>query len=438
MPRYASPFPNDISSLIARYEFQDIDKAIADIALGYAPDGIKNETPFREGKRNLIIKTANHPWEILSVASLTQFFPTDETEILFFMPKGYAFLRPQDFPYNVTEIADTKSLLEYVKAANPENIYLQVSPHVNSEYLVILFHYFFFDANLIVEFYDMGCFFSDEIHRNTRNFSDKNILESNLGNWISLTKAKAVVVKSGGQAWQDFSQKSTVPCYTIYPMLDDETLLAAGEFAEKKWSPASDVRVLYAGSVTSSELRNGSKISPGANFLRYFEAMFQTDDVQLSIYNAAHKSDADSENPKFSVLVDWLSDFGDKVTYHKSIPQHKLLEIQASHDLGFFCVHYEEDPVEHIGRIAIPNRVMSYLCTGMPVIVDIYAEFIAELVESYNAGILIDPANPEEIGEKLRRADLPLLRQGAVKLRQDLVAHNSRELDRLKKLVVVS
>ena len=93
---------------------------------------------------------------------------------------------------------------------------------------------------------------------------------------------------------------------------------------------------------------------------------------------------------------------------------------------------------EQVGRVAIPNRVMSYICSGLPVIVDTRAEFTASMISAYNAGVLVDPASPNDLERKLRSADITALRQGTAELKQALIQQNQQQLKKLQSVIFTS
>ncbi len=418
--RFASDFPPSVTYLTERFGHSGLSAALDRLCRRHleTPVPAQVSPPATD---TLIVRTANHPWEVLSEESLDRLFPQRRKPCLFYMPKGYAWSGGFSGEVTVESVQTPDQLIAAIGRINPHTLYLQVGPHTKSEFLAGLIAARFPSARLIVEFYDMSCFFSDAIQRDVRGYSPEDIEDSWTGIAAALTLADHVIVKAGGDDWQRFAATAAAQCHTFFPMLDNAFLIDQGDAARRTWKPAEGIRVLFGGAVTASELEHGPERTPGANFLRYFEALGQSENCVLDIFNAA---DRDGRQSEFEILQRWCAGFGGRVRYHASVDQGALLAWHADADFGFFCVHYPEDPVEHVGRMAIPNRMMTHVCGGVPIIVDDRATYMAYLVRRFDAGVVLDPGDMAALPRLLDKQDMKDLRAGVQEMKSWMLSQN--------------
>ena len=77
---------------------------------------------------------------------------------------------------------------------------------------------------------------------------------------------------------------------------------------------------------------------------------------------------------------------------------------------------------------------MGYLMAGLPVIVDTYFEYQAELIQEFNAGIIIEPENMNNLAEIIKNTDPTPLRQGVRDLRLYMMNENAKTFAQLQAL----
>ncbi|MEQ9489820.1 MAG: hypothetical protein RIM72_12610 [Alphaproteobacteria bacterium] len=426
--RFASDFPPSVTYLTERFGHSDLASALDRLCRRHLGKSSPAQAPPPDSSV-LVVRTANHPWEVLSEASLELLFPNRRKPCLFFMPKGYAWSGGYTGDVEAEVVTTADHLIQAIGQINPHSLYLQVGPHTKSEFLAGLITARFPALRLIVEFYDMSCFFSDTIQRDVRDCTAEDIEDSWAGIAAALTLADDVIVKAGGDDWLRFSETAAARCHTFFPMLDNAFLIDQGDAARRAWKPADAIRVLFGGAVTASELEHGPERTPGANFLRYFEAIGRSENCAIDVFNAADRGDGEG---RFATLRSWCAGFDGKVRYHPAIGQADLLARHSSADFGFFCVHYPEDPVEHVGRMAIPNRMMTHVCGGVPVIVDDRAALMADLVRRFDAGVVIDPADLADLPNLVAGRDMATLRAGIQEMKSWMLSQNQVCLDALR------
>lgn len=375
----------------------------------------------------LTIKTASHPWEVIDDWSLLGMAGERGLERFSFMPRGYTLTPDPNGPDIPTTdfTGNIRAFFQAVLAYRTDTIYLQVSPHTRSEYLVYLIRYLRPTAKLLVEFYDMGALFSPGRLKAGIGYTDEECCVASLAAWSAGTSADAVIAKSSGEDWRRLATSFNCPAFSWFPM--HARLTKAEETSCSAPAPNNRIRrVVFAGSLGDTELKKGPSAAMDANFLETLAILMQHDQIQLGIFNAADRRLLGDKEQRFSAVEDWFNMFDPRHRYSPAIAEIDLIVSMQDYDFGFFCVHYDDPVIEHVGRLAIPNRVMAYLSAGLPIIVDTYAEAVSELVARFNAGIVIDPKDYRELPQRLVDADMENLKTGAGNLARHIVKLNEQ------------
>ena len=197
-------------------------------------------------------------------------------------------------------------------------------------------------------------------------------------------------------------------------------------------------RVLYAGAMSARELAGGLGSVPGANLVRYFDAVGRDPRLRLDIVNAVHGGADEDASPKFNALLARYPLAGavdQPISYHRAMTRDALIDFSAGHALGICAAHYREDKVMEVTRMGIPNRVMTYLAAGLPAVLDNRFEFAAELIGSEGAGAVIEAGDFGGFVETLATLDLAAARAGCARLRQSMLRANDRSLATLRQML---
>lgn len=379
----------------------------------------------------LIIKTASHPWEVLDDSSILSVLSHCKTvRRILFMPLGY--------PIGVATsglVSDTRDLASNVKdlveeLADPSLgfLYLQIGPHVKSEILILLARVLRPDVRIIAEFYDMGALFAVDYLTGTRGFNEQDVAITRLAAWAAAQGSGMTIQKADGAPVRRLFDTYESNVFIWNPM-DSVLRQSLSEFRDGR-SPSTNrnavdtYTVAFAGSLSDVEITQGTEASPSANMTETLATLMRDERLSVTIFNPADRRDDAPTQERFLRVEAWLNGFGSRHTYKSAIPQERLLNELRHYDFGFFCVHYADTQVQHVGRFAIPNRVMAYLSAGLPVIVDSHASTIAEWISEYNAGIVIDPREFATLPDKICSADRAALRAGAIALCEELVRRN--------------
>ncbi len=97
----------------------------------------------------------------------------------------------------------------------------------------------------------------------------------------------------------------------------------------------------------------------------------------------------------------------DRVRFKSAVPPDQLHPYTCSADIGVTLL--EDSCLNH--RYALPNKLFEYLMAGLPVLGSDLPE-IGGIIEKYDAGCVVYPDDPREIGRVLQRmVDHPGLRE---------------------------
>lgn len=392
--------------------------------------------------RNCIVSTLRAPWSIIPSSELAGILPPENTLHLAFTTHEWEM---ESFRDDIYEGFNTngsfQTLMLALEHIDPEFLYLKLSPHSRSEYLVTILRHKFPEVKIVVELYDMGALFSEHYMRVDIGNSYESWQASLIGNLTTARETSAVISKAGGASWDRLSSSFTAKPVTYYPLLpssippdmDCPALSAPQLDGGKRGMP---VRVVYAGSMRSKELTDGPETTPGENFIRYFETMASSGKIEVDIFNAAHRDASLDAHINFSPLVQRYGSKDGAIRYHRSLPLEELGARLKAFDFGFACAHYPGDRVENVSRCGIGNRFMGYVMAGLPIIVDSYFEHMSELVSRHGAGIVVDPEEMESLPRLIEKADLHALQKGVRSLRNYMIDCNGQALRELKEIAL--
>jgi len=387
-------------------------------------------------KPNLTISTMAPKWSVIDIDDFNELFESENTHhLLYSNPNmhfdawnqlGVSFLTcPRSRPY-------LRLLLTQLK---PKNVYIRVSPHTNSEWLSTFVRSILPDAIIVAEYYDMSVLFSDSFLREKLLYSTSDLDISKASTYLAANMGvDYLVCKSGGQHWESLQSKITTKCGNYFPLLS-ATELSNSKKDDRFLAPKRTnklIKVIYAGSIPADEITKGLGCFPGANMFRYLYQMTEQSGIGVDLYNAGDHDEIGKISEDNNLLRRTFSE--GPIRYYPSIPFSELLVRAGEYDYGFTAVHYPNDFAENVTRSGVGNRFMGYLMAGLPVIVDSYFEYQAELVLEFNAGIVIEPENMNNLADIVRNTDPAPLREGVINLRQYMMRENAKTYKHLRHL----
>jgi hypothetical protein len=380
-----------------------------------------------EPARLAIVNTANRPWAVIDSKTISERWQACPLQEFYFSPGGRAFdhsgLAIDDA---VTVILESAELTRQLQVFAPTVIYLRVSPHTKSEFLIAVLRLAFPAAVLVVEFYDASCHFKLDALSYIFGGNQQAIAGALEGCAVGFHYADAVVVKMGGTGFHTWYGETKTPLLQFFPALEDAPL-------QRISHEQSSRRVLYAGSLSARELLGGIGSVDGANMVQYFDMFAGQTECTLEIVNAAHGTATEDKSEKFAAL---LQRYGPKsgqsaIHYRRAMPRQKLIEFACGFDIGICCAHYRDDKVMDVTRYGLPNRMMSYLAAGLPVIIDDRFEYAADLITKFGAGAVVRAGDFTGFRALLHSLDLGQASEGAEKLVQHMRDENVKILSSL-------
>lgn len=389
-------------------------------------------------KSNVVLTTTASKWSVMNLDDCNHLFPDENTHLLVYSNPGIHYESWERSGRHFIGCPRSRPfLMHLLLGLAPQCVYLKVSPHTNSEWLPMFVRAILPNTKIVVEYYDMAVLFSENFLRERLRYSESDIDQAKVATYDATQKgADFLVVKAGGRLWDRLEKSISTPVGRYFPLISGRGKDHGNDSVEPSHHRLPHnrrLRVIYAGSIPAEELKHGLGSFPGANMFRYLYKITEKQDILVDLYNAG-----DHEN--FNIVSDdnlllRKSFNSGPIRYHTSIPFEDLLKLGDKYDFAFTAVHYPGDFTENVTRSGIGNRFMGYLMAGLPVIVDTYFEYQAELISSFNAGIVIEPERMDELPDMIRQANLLELRAGVQRLLSYMSSENQKTYNKLKILL---
>ncbi|MBO6504633.1 MAG: hypothetical protein JJ850_04525 [Kordiimonadaceae bacterium] len=374
-----------------------------------------------------IINTANRPWVVMDLAAVKRSFRPNSIREHYYSPSR----RPFDSDGSKTDQlvrchVNIAELIQSLAEDRPETLYLRVSPHTHSEHLVGLLRAQFPKTRVIVEFYDMSCLFDRPTLNSIFAADIEAVDKAILGCRAAIHLADAVVVKMGGAEFELWKKDFPVSFVSYFPSLESGAAAPTRHGTDNALGP---LKILYAGSLSARELIGGTGSVPGANFVKYFDKLAEKSEFELTIVNGVHGSEAEDSSDKFFALQARYQD-PPRSTYRRAMSRDILIEFAGAFDVGLCCAHYKDDVVQQVTRLGLPNRMMSYIAAGLPVVIDDRFSYAADLVREFGAGLVVPAGDFEAFSAGIILMNTTQARAGVRELRRHMLDLNaSAELE---------
>ncbi len=387
-----------------------------------------------QAKKIAFINTANRAWSVVETRFLMPHLQGFEVREFYFSPGAKPFKAERTWlDEQIIQCDSHTQLLTQLQAFSPSTIYLRVSPHTRSEYLISVCRVLFPEAALVIEPYDMSCLFDSAV-LGYQSAQDPAYVQALQGCAVALHYADALVVKMGGERFDKMPKPRPeifIPMFPTSAYADDTVKQPLPAELAPLLNNQTKRKVLYAGSASARELVSGIGSVDGANLIRYFDHVIQDEVFSLTIVNGAHFSADEDSSPKFSGLMQRYQAAAPKqpaANYLRALPLDQLACLAINFDLGICCAHYAEDRVVEVTKVSVPNRMTTYLNAELPVIIDDRFEFAATLIESFNAGKKVPAGNFEVFMDTLKQINLIQAKDGVRRLKQHLLEENNKNL----------
>ncbi len=374
----------------------------------------RDQTHLLKKTRNLVV--IPQFLRMLPEADLEEIFVEDDTLVLCYGadPERLNFSRfpllacPPSVEFLKLILSETQADVVYLSSLLPEH------------YLAPLIHALRPEARLIHEIYDWVNLFPDDYILPSYRISGELVQASRFGEYYSSQCAAAVVSKRSGPFWQRLQDDFTVP-YIWYLQGAIET--GRTQISRpRRQRENTKLGLVYAGPLPLASDPN----HPFYRFLPLLDAVAKAPEVRFELFASSH---LDGEND--DLFKPYAARFdGANSRYHARLPLAELVVEIAGFDYGFMALNNAADVLAYPDtRAVISARATGYLSAGLPIVIDETWTAIVELVETFEAGIVVKDPNPETVvSEILSRADPAKHRLGAERLRDHLLARNKEAL----------
>ncbi|MEO0558685.1 MAG: glycosyltransferase [Bacteroidota bacterium] len=126
----------------------------------------------------------------------------------------------------------------------------------------------------------------------------------------------------------------------------------------------------------------------GRGLLTLLDAARDVDSVRLAFIG---------EGPLYPEVYRRAQPLGDRAILHPFVPPADLPSFTVGADMGACLI----EPLTESLRLSLPNKLFDYLNAHVPVLASPLPE-IQRVVDAFEVGTLVDPANPEAVADALR------------------------------------
>lgn len=315
-------------------------------------------------------------------------------------------------PFETVSISESLDLLKaLLLRLQPARIYVRSILYKN--FLGMLIRHWLPQTVIVHELYDYAACWPDADLTALFGLSATSIRLLRLAEFHSGQSMDLVLSKRGGAGWEQVQTRCSAPYRLHYPAVRDG--------AVRDGDNGGGPDFVYAGFLPApSFLRH---YTSAYNFLPILTALCAAGGWTADIYNSAHVAGAGD-----GVYADYLRDYADgPVRYRRRLPYETLLDMIGHGGYGWLADHHSGFYVDrHVG---ICNRWTGYLSAGLPVVLDSGWTLMADLVRSFDAGLVPESLDTGTLLPLLQAADRQRLAQGARRLRSHLLAHNAATQD---------
>lgn len=370
--------------------------------------------------RNIVV-TTNPNFSIMSESDFLDVFDLDETMILYMgNPSHYGSINKA---YRAACMFQSFDLLLFtLSKCTPESIHVSTVHADNYIYMVLKSH--FPDIKMSHEIYDWSLIYSNAFVEPMHSVSSALMFASRVGEICSLQSKDILISKRGGSRWDtllNYFDANKEKYFTFFHNFYK---------TELKQKNDCDGGLVYAGPMPALKREEDWPIYKFSSFMR---EIFSDSRTNLTIYNSLHPGDGSADD----VFSNELSDFSPK--YHRRLDYKKLVEEMASYDYGWMCLN-DLDYLRECPDVAYvySARLIGYISSGIPVIVDDTWLASVELIQQYNAGVVLNITNRSVdsiVSEIVEKWDPTLHKKGVFEIQQHMEKSNERAILVLKSLV---
>ncbi|MDR6774189.1 hypothetical protein [Azospirillum sp. BE72] len=371
-----------------------------------------------QGIEHLVVTCADAQWSLLRDAELASHLPPDRTLHAYFGRSEPVQHKTLDTVFPMIDLGLSLVLLDaLVSALSPRTLYVKVSAHYGGQFLGAYLKARFPDCLVIQEMYDQALMLTDEKLRVGYDYDANDIARIRIAELASMQICDLVITKNGGHLWDEACRDLQAPQAIYFPRIEE--LPPQGN----QTAPGALLGVVFAG--TLPRLATGSQGSdhPDMRYVEMVQRIELTGRVFIDLYNAAHRFPGHD-----AFFAPYREVFGPDgyIRYHSGLPFDAMKRHLSSFHFGWHVMH-NGDPafVEPVSRVGIGNKFTTYLNCGLPILIDPDFEYMADLVSSYDAGLVVGSTDLDDLEDTLLKADHAALLRGVQRLTDMMRSRNS-------------
>lgn len=361
------------------------------------------------GIEHLVISCAEPQWSLLRDAELASFLPPDRTLHVYFGRGEVIRRKALDTVFPMVDVRLSLVLLDLLMAAvAPRGVYVKLSAHHGGHFLGAYLKNRFPSCVIVQEMYDQALMLSDRKLQDGCNCGVQDIDAFRLAELISMRTCDLVVTKNGGEAWDEVCRTLDTTHALYYPRIGSGRPHAASGDADDPLS------IVFAGSLPRPTVTGQPSEHTDMQYIEMLRRMRPTERVRVDLYNASHRYP--EHDP---IFAPYHAAFRSNpfISYHRGVPFQEMTRILPRYDFGWHVMHDgSPETVEPVSRVGIGNKFTTYLASGLPVLIDADFNYMADLVASYGAGLVVDADIPADLDERLLSMDRAALARGVERL----------------------
>ena len=273
------------------------------------------------------------------------------------------------------------------------------------------------DLKVIQEIYDWACFYPDRMIRNHYNYNTGQIQALRVAEMFSVTHGNTIVSKRTGPRSQNHIELIGTNYHLYFQGFPDSI--------EEKRVPlnhSKKLELVYAGPLPYP---NEDIDYHRQHLIDYLQQLHTHAQIDLFIFAA---NDPGSDFPKFEEIRKTFGSF-----YSSRIPLDQLVFRIREVDYGILAFNNEDHAREEPDiRLVASARAMTYLAAGIPIIVDETWDAIVEMIDQFDAGIVVKKITPANLPELIvKQVNRDRHRRGAIALREHLLKINETTIRNL-------
>ena len=375
-----------------------------------------------DGIETVMVMFQSSSWDIVPSRELVPLFDPATTLLLFVGFPDHAEIHPI---YRSIDLNRSSRLLrECLQRLAPRRVYVQTTAQSASPAWGALIRDAVPEAQLILTVYDWAFSFpwTDHLDRYF-GYETAEMPAAREAEMFALAQADIVIHKNGGPYWKPFERSFRKRSIQVFPVIGNH----APEALPPQLEAEGPRRVVFGGHLVPPK----AVLSPEMRIFDYAKTLAAHPGIECDIFNVLHRSS--DEDELFRAYLDNTSN--PRVRYHRRVPLEQFKSKLSEFHLGLMPLTFDYPDGRYIDLVGISNRFTTYVVAGLPVILSADDHYMAALVRRFRAGIVVPRDRVDDLAKLVIAADIAELQRGMRRLRDFMIAWNTRSAGRLARML---